>query len=699
MNTNKKPSLVEQVVYAILSDQKKGSLNVNRIYSRLPLDTHITKEQIHQALLSLVQKKKARQPSKGQFQAIQSGQTLRGVITASKRGELVLEKEDREWVYLPSRITDKLLPGDVIEVGFTQKGKRQSFEDVLLISRNPPTIMGTLDVFDNKAYLLSPGSGLPDIEILGDVENELDGHKASVRILDFPRNSRFPTGEVVDVFGIPGAHDTEIHAIVAEFGFNTKFPKEVIAETDAISHEITIAPYREDFRKITTFTIDPEDAKDFDDALSLCHLDNGNIEVGVHIADVEHYVKAGTELDKEAANRATSVYLVDRTIPMLPEILSNNLCSLRPNEDRYAFSVIIEFDKEFNIAKSRITKTLIHSDFRFSYETAQNQLDEKAGSYYTELALLNVIAKKHEEIRYAQGALKFESKELRFILDEDLLPTQVIEKKRFDTHKLIETYMLLANRIVAKTVYDAKIPPVPFIYRTHDDPPPDKLIEFAKFCRQLGYPIQIDNEKLLRASFNSLLERTEGKPEQELLQQMSIRTMAKAVYTGQKTSHFGLAFPFYSHFTSPIRRYPDLLAHRLLFDYLQNQFSKSLLTPDLIEALAKHSSNKEQMASDAERASVKYKLTELMQHHEGETFEARVTGVTEWGIYATITEFHAEGLIRLRDISFDRFMFVEDKRMVVGKRTKRTYQLGDYLYVKVKRALPEERTIDLILIE
>ena len=237
--------------------------------------------------------------------------------------------------------------------GFTQKGKRQSFEDVLLISRNPPTIMGTLDVFDNKAYVLSPGSGLPDIEILGDVENELDGHKASVRILDFPRNSRFPTGEVVDVFGIPGAHDTEIHAIVAEFGFNTKFPKEVIAETDAISHEITMAPYREDFRKITTFTIDPEDAKDFDDALSLCHLDNGNIEVGVHIADVEHYVKAGTELDKEAANRATSVYLVDRTIPMLPEILSNNLCSLRPNEDRYAFSVIIEFDKEFNIAKSR----------------------------------------------------------------------------------------------------------------------------------------------------------------------------------------------------------------------------------------------------------------------------------------------------------------------------------------------------------
>lgn len=699
MNTNKNPSFVEKVVHAILSDQKKGSLNVNRIYSRLPIDASINKEQIHIALLSLVQKRKARQPSKGQFQAIQSGQTLSGVITASKKGELVLEKEDREWVYLPSRITEKLIPGDLVEVEFTQKGKRQSFEDVRLISRNPPQIMGTLDVFDNRAYLLSPGSGLPDIEISGDVDNELDGHKVLVKVLDFPKNSRFPIGNLIEVFGIPGIHDTEIHAIVAEFGFSTKFPEVVIQESEEISHEITMAEYREDFRSICTFTIDPEDAKDFDDALSIQHLKSGNIEIGVHIADVEHYVKPGTELDREAANRATSVYLVDRTIPMLPEVLSNNLCSLRPNEDRYAFSVIIEFNKNFDIVKTRITKTVIHSDFRFSYESAQKQLDDKTGTYYTELALLNTIAKKHEDIRFNEGALKFESKELRFILDDELLPTQVIEKKRFDTHKLIETYMLLANKIVAKTVYDKKTPPVPFIYRTHDEPPADKLVEFAKFCRQMGYPIQIENEKVMRTSFNTLLERTEGKPEQELLQQMSIRTMAKAVYTGQKTSHFGLAFPFYTHFTSPIRRYPDLLAHRLLFSYLQNGFSKSLLNPELIEALAKHSSNREQMASDAERASVKYKLTELMERHVGESFEARVTGITEWGIYATISDFHAEGLIRLRDISFDRFTFVEEKRIVMGKRTKRTYQLGDYLYVKVKRALPEERTIDLILIE
>ncbi len=699
MSSNSHKIFIEQVVHAILSDHTKGSLNVQRIYSRLPVESSITKEEIHQSLISLVHKKKARQPSKGQFQAIKGGLLLTGVITASKKGDLVLEKPDKEWVYLPSRVIDKHLPGDVIEVTYSQKGKRQSYEEVRLISRNPPKIMGTLDVFEGKAFLLSPGSGLPDIEILEEVDSSLDGHKAQVEVYDFPRNSRFPVGKIIETFGEPGNHETEIHSIVAEFGFSTQFPKSVIQEADVISHEIIMESYREDFRKICTFTIDPEDAKDFDDALSIQQLPDGSIQIGVHIADVEHYVKPNTELDKEAANRATSVYLVDRTIPMLPEILSNDLCSLRPNEDRYAFSVIIDFDKNFDIQKSRITKSIIHSDFRFSYESAQQRIDEKSGDFYTELALLNTIAKKHEKLRYDSGALKFESKELRFILDENLLPTKVQEKIRVDTHKLIETYMLLANKIVAKTVYEAKKPTPPFIYRTHDEPPPDKLIEFAKFCRQLGYPISIENEKVMRTSFNSLLDRSEGKPEQDLLQQMSIRTMAKAVYTGQKTSHFGLAFPFYTHFTSPIRRYPDLLAHRLLFDYLQNNYAKSMYAPELIEAIAKHCSNKEQMASDAERASIKYKLTELMSHHEGETFEARISGVTEWGMYATITDFHAEGLIRLRDISFDHFTFVEDKRMVVGKRSKRTYRLGDYLYVKVKRALPEERTIDLTLIE
>jgi len=699
LSSNHPLSFVEQVVYALLSDQKKGSLNVQRIYSKLPLDTQITKDQIHTALLALVRKKKARQPSKGQFQVLFSDQLLTGKIVATKKGELVLEKEDRDWVYLPIRLTGKLLPGDTVEIEFTVKGKRQSFDHLKLLSRTPPKILGTLDVFEGKAFLLAPESGLPDIEIIEPVGEEHDGHKASVQILDFPQNSKYPQGKILEVFGAPGEHNTEIHAIVSEFGFNTKFPQKVEEESERISQEIILHQYREDFRQTPTFTIDPVDAKDFDDALSIKTLDNGHIEIGIHIADVSHYVSPQTALDEEAANRATSVYLVDRTIPMLPEALSNDLCSLKPQVDRYAFSVITEFNTAFDLVTHRITKTVIHSNHRFSYETAQSCLDDKKGDYYLELDLLNRIAKKLENERYTQGALKFESKELRFILDENQLPTKVIEKQRFDTHKLIETFMLLANKIVAEKVYSAKVPPPNFIYRTHDEPPPDKLIEFAKFCKLLGYPIQIENEKSLRRSLNSLLERTAGKPEQDLLQQMSIRTMAKAVYTGQKTSHFGLAFSFYTHFTSPIRRYPDLLAHRILFEYLEKGYQQSPYSEVQIEALAKHSSNREQMASEAERASIKYKLTELMKHYEGQTFEARISGVTEWGIYAVISNFHAEGLIRLRDITFDRFHFVEEKRIIVGKRTKRTYRLGDFIYVEVKRAKPEERTIDLMLIE
>lgn len=700
MNHHKKLSFIEQVVYAILSDASKGTLNVNRVYSRIPADARIDKDQVYKALLSLVAKKKALQPAKGQFKAITFGNTMSGTAVTNKRGEWMLEDENGDWTRLPGRYTDKLLPGDEIELSYARKGKRLDFHNLRIIKRAQPLITGTLDIFEGSVFLLAPESGLPDIEIRKTVSDEHDGHKAKVRVIDFPPNNRYPVGEIIEVFGAPGEHETEIHAIVSEFGFSMKFPQEVLQESDEINEEIKIQPYREDFRDITTFTIDPVDAKDFDDALSIQTLKNGNWEIGVHIADVDHYVQTGTAIDREAAERATSVYLVDRTIPMLPEKLSNDLCSLKPNVDRYSFSVAMEFDAQsLEIVKHRITKGIIHSDYRFSYETAQENLISQTGDFHKELESLNTIAQHHENIRYGNGALKFESKELKFELDEQQLPTKVIEKERFETHKLIETFMLLANRMVAEFVYKKSTPTPPFIYRTHDEPPADKLIEFAKFCKLMGYPIQIDNEKQMRRSFNTLLERTEGKPEQDLLQQMSIRTMAKAVYTGQKTSHFGLAFPFYTHFTSPIRRYPDLIAHRMLFAYLQSDFENKLYTSELVEALAKHSSNREQQASDAERASVKYKLTELMHQYEGQIFEAKVTGVTEWGIYATINEFHAEGLVRLRDIRFDHFQFIESERKVKGRKSKRTYQMGDYLYVKVKKASPEERTIDLILVE
>ncbi len=697
MKPPKKLSFIEKIVLSIVEDQPKGTLNTQRVYARIPKDSSIQKESVFQALLSLAQKKLIDQPSKGNFAKIQPELLTKARVIVNFAGELLLKDDEKnEILRIPQSAFKGLLPEDVIEIGFQRKGKRQEISRLRLLKREPRKVIGYLDVFNDNGYLLTGKSGYNDIQIDEPIDSKYDGLKAVVEVYDYPERSKYPLGRLIQVLGKAGEHETEMHAIVAEFGFSSEFPSDVLLESDAISEIIPESEIklRKDFRNVTTFTIDPVDAKDFDDAISL-QISPEEIKIGIHIADVSHYVKPGTPLEREAINRATSVYLVDRTIPMLPEKLSNNLCSLKPNEDRLSFSVELTLDRDWNVINTWIGKGIIHSDRRFSYEEAQERIVQKQGDFFQEIELLNNIALKYEEQRFKNGALRFESKELRFQLDENNLPTKVIEKQRFEAHKLIETYMLLANQAVAVYVFNLKKPNPPFIYRTHDEPPKDKLLEFAKFCKLLGYPIQIDNEKQLRKSLNGLLERTAGKPEEELLQQMSIRTMAKAVYTSQKTSHFGLAFEYYTHFTSPIRRYPDLLAHRILFEYLNKR--ESPYTESQIEELAKHSSNMEQKASEAERASIKYKLAELMKFHEGEIFEARITGVTDWGIYATILDYHAEGLIRLSDIRFDHFYFVETERKVVGKRSKRVYQLGDLISVRVKKANIASRTIDLVL--
>lgn len=697
MKPPKKLSFIEKIVLSIVEDQPKGTLNTQRVYARIPKDSSIQKESVFQALLSLAQKKLIDQPSKGNFAKIQPELVTKARVIVNFAGELLLKDDEKnEILRIPQSAFKGLLPEDVIEIGFQRKGKRQEISRLRLLKREPRKVIGYLDVFNDNGYLLTGKSGYNDIQIDEPIDSKYDGLKAVVEVYDYPERSKYPLGRLIQVLGKAGEHETEMHAIVAEFGFSSEFPSDVLLESDAISEIIPESEIksRKDFRNVTTFTIDPVDAKDFDDAISL-QISPEEIKIGIHIADVSHYVKPGTPLEREAINRATSVYLVDRTIPMLPEKLSNNLCSLKPNEDRLSFSVELTLDRDWNVINTWIGKGIIHSDRRFSYEETQERIVQKQGDFFQEIELLNNIALKYEEQRFKNGALRFESKELRFQLDENNLPTKVIEKQRFEAHKLIETYMLLANQAVAVYVFNLKKPNPPFIYRTHDEPPKDKLLEFAKFCKLLGYPIQIDNEKQLRKSLNGLLERTAGKPEEELLQQMSIRTMAKAVYTSQKTSHFGLAFEYYTHFTSPIRRYPDLLAHRILFEYLNKR--ESPYTESQIEELAKHSSNMEQKASEAERASIKYKLAELMKFHEGEIFEARITGVTDWGIYATILDYHAEGLIRLSDIRFDHFYFVETERKVVGKRSKRVYQLGDLISVRVKKANIASRTIDLVL--
>lgn len=694
-----KLSFTEQIVLSILQENKKGTLNTQRVFSRIPETSSISKEAVYDALLSLTQKKHIIQASKGQFQLVKPEKVVRARVIVNFAGEFLLKTPEDEIMRIGQHYFAKSLPEDIVDVYYKKNGKRTEISQIKVIQREPRKIIGFLDVFNGHAFLLTGNTGYKDIQILGEVDGEFDGQKAQVLVTDFPENSKYPIGELLSILGKPGVHETEMHSIVAEFGFQSHFPQDVINESEEIPDTIPQEEIkkRKDFRSVKTFTIDPEDAKDFDDAISLEYLSDNSFKIGVHIADVSHYVLMDSPLDKEALNRSTSVYLVDRTIPMLPEKLSNNLCSLRPNEDRLSFSVEFTFSADYNLLDTWIGKGIIHSDRRFSYEDAQERIVNNSGDYAEDLIFLNTIAKHFEELRFKNGALKFESRELRFILDEKDLPTKVIEKVRFDSHKLIETYMLMANQAVAEYVYKLKVPAPAFIYRTHDEPPKDKLIEFAKFSKLLGYPINIENERSLRKSFNSLLERTAGKPEADMLQQMSIRTMAKAVYTSQKTSHFGLAFQFYSHFTSPIRRYPDLLAHRILFEYLKKRPTE--YTESHVEAIAKHSSTMEQKASDAERASIKYKLAELMHLHEGETFEARVSGITEWGIYATIFEYHAEGMIRLNDIRFEQFRYIDSERKIIGKRSKKSISLGDVITVKVKKANPLNRTIDLILID
>jgi ribonuclease R len=503
----------------------------------------------------------------------------------------------------------------------------------------------------------------------------------------------------VDILGVVGEADTEMHAIVAEFGFSTKFPDAVLEETDLIPNEILSKDWgeRTDIRDAFCITIDPADAKDFDDAISLGKDAKGNILLGVHIADVSHFVTPGTAIDKEALMRGTSVYLVDRTIPMLPEKLSNDLCSLKPHVDRLAFSVIFTLNAQYEIIGEWFGKTVINSKRRFAYEEAQAVIETKQGDFIDELLLLNKIAKHFEAIRFEHGALRFESKEIRFKFDENKRPVESYVKSRFDAHLLIETFMLMANQAVAKHVKLLKKPELPFIYRSHDLPPQDKLLDFARFCKLMGYPINIDNEVQMRKSFNELMERTANDPSAEMLQQMAIRTMSKAVYTAYRSDHFGLAFDFYTHFTSPIRRYPDLLVHRLLQQYLLSP--KPSTSESEIEMIAKHSSNMEQKAAEAERASTKYTLALMMEQHIGKVMEATITGITEWGIYAMATEYHCEGLIRITDIKTDRFAYFEAEKKLVGQRTKRSYHLGDPVTVSVKKTDPQKRIIDFNLLD
>jgi ribonuclease R len=613
-----------------------------------------------------------------------------------------LENED---VYVPADALRGAQDGDLVEVLAypSRKGKKKEGEVLKVLERARNHYVGQLRIKGGMGWFTADYRKMHE-EILvpeGQLHGARNGQKVLVEIKHWGTGNRLATGSVMEILGQPGENNAEMHAILADFNIPLRFPAEVEAEANAISAQISDQEIknRKDFRSINTFTIDPFDAKDFDDALSIQPLKNGNWEVGIHIADVSHFVQPGSMLDKAAFERATSVYLVDRTSPMLPERLSNDLCSLRPKEDRLTFACVAEMDPTGKvIGKPWIGRTIIHSNRRFTYEEVQEILEGKKGEFEEELKVLNEMATQMRNHRLRSGAMAFESAEVKFVLNEQGIPLKVIPKVRKDAHKLIEEFMLLANRCVAEYVYHFKEGKAsnPMVYRIHESPNPEKLQTFAEFALRFGYQIKTDENKVA-SSLNQMVSSLEGKPEQELMQNLAIRIMAKARYTTKAIGHFGLAFQHYSHFTSPIRRYPDVLTHRLLWAYLCEQARNE---KEALEKLCFHCSEKEKNAAEAERASIKYKQVEYMALQNPEkVYDAVISGVTEWGIYVDIVENRCEGLVRISDLKGDDFDLNEKEYCLIGRRSGAKLTFGDLVKVRVKATNQEKRTIDFYLEE
>lgn len=591
------------------------------------------------------------------------------------------------------------LDGDRVRIMVNPaKGRSGRLEGKVLeiLERDRDEFVGRVEISPRFAFVV------PDFKKMhhdifvhkGDLGGAEHNQKVVVKMTEWREDDKNPTGKITRVLGKAGEHEVEIHSIMAEFGLPFEYPQEVEEEANAIPDEIPQEEIknRRDMRDVPTFTIDPADAKDFDDAISYRRLDNGNLEIGVHIADVTHYVKPKTLLEKEAYHRATSVYLVDRTIPMLPERLSNGLCSLRPHEDKVTFSCVFEMDENADVLNNWIGRTVTHSDRRFAYEEAQENIDKQEGDFYGELTLLNNLAKKIRKRRFEKGAVNFETVEVKFKLDEKGTPLGLMIKERKDIHKMIEEFMLLANRTVAEFVFNKNKGADTFVYRIHDHPDSEKLDTFSNFAKKFGHNLEIGEGVRISKALNKLMDEIQGKPEQNVLEQLAIRSMAKAKYTTEPKGHFGLAFKHYTHFTSPIRRYPDMMVHRLLQHYLDGGKTPEA---DPWEEKCLHSSEREKRAADSERASIKYKQVEFMALAEDKDYEGIVTGVTEWGVFVEITETKCEGMIRVTEMKDDYYEFDEKNMRLIGTRNKKMITLGEKVMVRVIATDIDRRTIDL----
>lgn len=698
---------VRKEVEKLFGNNRKKAFNYKQIAAALEIDSTQGKNLIIRTLKQLEKDGLIEEIMPGKYLAAFTSQFITGRVDLTQKGYafIIPDEPNVGDIYISSQNLNTALNGDRVKINlFAQKsGARPEGEVIEVIERKRNEFVGVVETGYNYAFVI-PDDKRNNISIFipGDKLNKAkNGDKVIARINEWLPEHQNPIGEIIEILGKPGEHNTEMHAIIAEFGFANKFPESVEREATQIPDTVSKEEIgkRRDFRKITTFTIDPEDAKDFDDALSIEKISDDEYEIGVHIADVSHYVNPGTELDKEAFERGTSVYLVDRTIPMLPEKLSNGVCSLRPLEEKLTFSAVFKMNMAGEVLDQWIGKTVIYSDRRFTYEEAQERIETKTGEYAEEINILNAIALKLREKRFKNGAVNFETEEVKFKLDENYKPIGIYKKVRKDAHKLIEEFMLLANRKVAEFVFKMKNEnkqPKTFVYRVHEPPSEDKLKLFNLFASRFGYSIQTTSHKAISNSFNQLLEEVEGKPEQNIIQSMAVRSMMKAFYTTQKTSHYGLAFDYYTHFTSPIRRYPDLMAHRLLFEYLHNGKSAGA---EFYEQNCKHASQMEIQAADAERASVRYKQVEYIKDFIGTEFSGIISGVTEWGIYVEITEYKCEGMIRLSSMTDDFYQFDEMNQWIMGRRSKKVYQLGGEVTVRVKNADVQRRQIDLELMD
>lgn len=647
-----------------------------------------------------------------------NNQLIEGKIIITGKGlGFLKDPENGNDINIESIKLNKALNNDKVRVKILTKSTDLTTGEVVeIISRDREQFVGTvlnteIDATSTGEVLIIPDNRRIHVNFIldkADVVQVANNQKILVKLDTWEKEAANPTVKLLKIFGQKGEHEVEMQSIIYEKGFQSEFPAKIEAEAKALKKVWSPIPAdeiskRRDMRDADVMTIDPIDAKDFDDALHVKKLDDGNFEVGVHIADVSHYVTTGSELDKESADRAFSVYLVDRTIPMLPEVLSNDLCSLNPLEEKLAFSAVFKMNLNGDVLERWFGKTVIKSKKRFSYEEAQAVLDAESGPFVEELQTLNSMAKKMATRKKAAGAIEFEKDEIKFELNKDGRPIRVIKKARMDTHKLVEEFMLLANREVAKYMFEQNKNfggnNIGLMYRVHDVPNPERIADLAIFLKALGYNLPIDEEGDVTAQdINNLLMQVTGKPEETLIKTATVRTMSKAIYSPINTGHFGLAFDYYTHFTSPIRRYPDLLVHRIVFSYLHGK-QMDQKTLQHLENSAIKSSQREVSAAEAERESIKYKQAEFMQDHLGEAFNGIISGVTKWGLYVVLNDTLSEGMIHISKLGNDFFTFDEKKYAVIGERTGKKYTLGDPIKVKIEKIDLDKKVIDMILIE